>query len=171
METQLPRDYYGEIPGHDQQVEANPEDVVSTLSIINAMYDCLSGPAGQPRDWNRMQSLSLAKSHSIRIGRLENGSIACKIMSNQDYIRQMEPWLVNNGFFEREIHRVEERFGSIAHVFSTYESRRKAEDEVPFMRGINSFQLMHDGRRWWIVNVMWQHEAPDIPIPGQYLGR
>lgn len=171
METQLPRDYYGEVPSHGQHLEANPNDVVSTLSIINAMYDCLSGPAGQARDWNRMQSLSLAKSHSIRIGKLEDGRLACKVMSNEDYIQQMEPWLVNNGFFEKEIHRVEERFGNIAHVFSTYESRRKADDAVPFMRGINSFQLMHDGHRWWVVNVMWQHESPDLPIPGQYLGR
>jgi hypothetical protein len=171
METQLPRDYYGEVPAHGQHVEANPDDVVSTLSIVNAMYDCLSGPAGQSRDWNRMRSLSLAKSHSIRIGKLEDGTIGCKIMSNEDYILQMESWLVNNGFFEKEIHRVEERFGNIAQVFSTYESRRKADDAAPFMRGINSFQLMHDGLRWWIVNVMWQHESPDLPIPAHYLSR
>ena len=59
----------------------------------------------------------------------------------------------------------------IAHVFSTYESRHSLSDPEPFMRGINSFQLMHDGKRWWIVNVMWQHEAADLPIPERYLSR
>ena len=47
----------------------------------------------------------------------------------------------NNGFFEHEISRTVETFGSISQVFSTYESRRRADDEKPFARGINSIQL------------------------------
>jgi len=37
------------------------------------------------------------------------------------------------------------------------------------MRGINSIQLFFDGERWWIVNIYWQHENADAPIPPQYL--
>lgn len=133
------------------------------------MYECISGPAGQPRDWNRMRSLCLKETHSIRSGKLEDGSTACKIMDNEEFIRQMEGWLVANGFFEYEVHRLEERFGHIAHVFSTYESKRKADDPAPYMRGINSFQLLFDGTRWWILNVLWQHESPEFPIPSRYL--
>jgi hypothetical protein len=54
-------------------------------------------------------------------------------------------------------------------VFSTYESRRNADDIKPIARGINSIQLMNDGKRWWVVTVFWQAEAPDNPIPGKYL--
>jgi hypothetical protein len=133
------------------------------------MYDCISGPAGQPRQWDRLRSLCVQRAYSIRVGRLPDHALGCKIMKTDEYIRQMEPWLLDNGFFEKEIHRVEERFGNIAHVFSTYESRRKADDPHPFMRGINSFQLMNDGHRWWIMNVMWEHESPENPIPRRYL--
>jgi hypothetical protein len=74
-----------------------------------------------------------------------------------------------NGFHEVEINRVVEQYGVIAHVFSTYESRRLASDPEPFARGINSFQLMNDGSRWWVVSIFWLGEGPDHPIPAKYL--
>jgi len=37
------------------------------------------------------------------------------------------------------------------------------------MRGINSIQLMHDGRRWWVVSIFWEPESPPTPIPEKYL--
>ena len=61
-----------------------------------------------------------------------------------------------------------ERYGKIAHAFSTYESRREPEGE-PFERGINSFQLLKDSERWWIVTIYWEAERADNPIPAKYL--
>lgn len=116
-----------------------------------------------------MKTLCIPEHRSIRTGKLPDGSTAYKMMSPDEYMRQMNDWLLANGFFETEIHRSEERFGHIAHVFSTYESRRKATDPQPYQRGINSFQLLFDGSRWWILNVMWQHETPEFPIPSKYL--
>ena len=63
-----------------------------------------------------------------------------------------------------------ERFGNIAHVFSTYVSFRSRADTRPFQRGINSFQLLYDGTRWWVVSVFWQAETRDYPIPAKYVG-
>ena len=72
------------------------------------------------------------------------------------------------GFFESELARRVEMYGSIAHVFSTYESRHAAGDK-PFARGINSFQLLNDGKRWWVVTIYWQAETPENPLPKEYL--
>lgn len=72
-------------------------------------------------------------------------------------------------FFEREAARKTDCFGNVCQVFSTYESRRAPSDEKPFVRGINSIQLVNDGRRWWIASVIWDTEKPDRPIPPQYL--
>ena len=55
------------------------------------------------------------------------------------------------------------------HAFSTYEARRTPDDAEPFMRGINSIQLFHDGTRWWVVTVFWDAERPGNPIPAEYL--
>jgi hypothetical protein len=68
-----------------------------------------------------------------------------------------------------EVSRKVDQFGGIAHVFSTYEARRKADDAQLLARGINSIQLFNDGKRWWIVSVYWQAERPDSPIPAAYL--
>ena len=163
----MPDDFYGTAPA--LKADAAPADVETTQSIIEAMYESICGPAGQPRRWNRIRSLCLPQACFIRVGKLPEGTLGCKVMRTPEYIEQMEPWLLANGFYEKEVHRVEERFGNIAQVFSTYESRRSADDPEPFMRGVNSFQLMHDGRRWWIVNVMWQHESPENPLPPEYL--
>ena len=57
----------------------------------------------------------------------------------------------------------------MAEVFSTYESRHDAGDPKPFERGINSFQLMNDGHRWWIVTILWQGETSGSPIPKEFL--
>ena len=68
-------------------------------------------------------------------------------------------------FFEKEVARKSDCFGNICQIFSTYEARRAPLDEKPFVRGINSIQLVRDGKRWWIASVIWDTERPDNPIP------
>lgn len=60
-------------------------------------------------------------------------------------------------------------YGNIAHVFSTYESFHALADKQPFERGINSFQLFNDGKRWWVITIYWQGETPENPLPKAYL--
>jgi len=147
----------------------NPADVASIESIVAALYDVISGPAGKKRDWDRMRSLFVPYGRLIPVGRRANGEMGNRAMTVDEYIAGSSKFLEDNGFFEREIARRTERFGNIAHIFSTYESKHKADDPKPFARGINSIQLMNDGRRWWIVTVFWQGEAADNPLPEKYL--
>ena len=151
---------------------ARPEDVESIGAILNAVYDVISGPAGEARDWDRMRSLFLPEARLIPSGTAPDGSTRYLVWSLEEYISGAGGQLEANGFFEREAFRVEERFGIIAHVFSTYESFRTVEEMeagAAFVRGINSFQLLFDGTRWWVVQVYWQGETPDQPIPDRYL--
>lgn len=90
-------------------------------------------------------------------------------MTVEDYITGSGPVLEKDGFFETEIGKKTEQFGNIVHVFSTYESKRKADDEKPFMRGINSIQLWNDGKRWWVITIFWQSESSDNRIPEKYI--
>src|SRR4030095_1681828 len=91
-----------------------------------------------------------------------------QILDVEGYIARAEP-LLKAGFYESEVARRTEQFGRIAHVWSTYESRRDPSDTAPFMRGINSFQLFNDGKRWWILSVYWQHESAEHAIAQKYL--
>ncbi len=137
-------------------------------AIVAAVYDVISGPAGQKRDWDRWRSLFVSGARLIPVIQ-DGGARAARVLSVEDYIVRTSAILEQKGFFEREIARRREVYGHIAHVFSTYESRREANDRAPFSRGINSFQLMNDGKRWWIVTVFWEAESPDTPIPAEYL--
>ena len=148
---------------------ANPADVASMDAIITAAYDSISGPAGKKRDWNRMRSLFLPGARLIPIDKGKDGIWTAEVLDVEGFIAGSSDFLEKNGFFEREAARRTEQFGHIAHAFSTYESRHKADDPKPFMRGINSIQLMYDGKRWWIVTIYWQHESADDPIPEKYL--
>lgn len=144
-------------------------DVESIDAIIAALYHVISGPAGEVRNWNRMRSLFLAEAKMVATGVRPTGEIVKRVMTVEDYITQSGPVLEKNGFFETEIHRKQEVYGHIAHCFSTYESRKTVTDAKPFMRGINSIQLYHDGKRWWILSVFWQSENKDLLLPKEYL--
>lgn len=147
---------------------ANPADVSSPEAIVAALYDVISGPRGQARDWTRFRSLFIPGGRLMAVGPRQTGGVGVRVMEVNDYVALSADQLEAVGFREREIARRAERFGNIAHVFSTYEAFRE-EDTEPFMRGINSIQLMYDGTRWWIVSVYWEPERPDNPLPEEYL--
>jgi hypothetical protein len=152
--------------------DANPSDVASIDAIITAAYDVISGPAGKKRDWARERSLFFPGARliptAVEAGR-NDGDLAPQMLDVENYIARVEPLIEKKGFYEKEIARKVEQFGQIAHVWSTYESRHDPTDPKPFMRGINSIQLFHDGKRWWIVSIYWQHESAQHLLPEKYL--
>ena len=143
-------------------------DVVAGLPYT-AVYDVISGPAGKKRDWDRMRSLFMPGARLIPTGPRPGGGYGSRALLVEDYVTRGTPLFEKEGFFERESARRTETFGQIAHVFSTYESRHAPEDAKPFQRGINSIQLMNDGKRWWIVTIFWQGEDEKNPLPEKYL--
>ena len=147
---------------------ANPADVATIDSIIAALYDVISGPAGK-RDWDRFRSLFIPGARLIPTGVRTTGEAGSRVMTVEDYAQRNGSFFEKNGFFEREAARRTEAFANIAQVFSTYESRHAKDEAKPFQRGINSIQLMNDGKRWWIVTVFWQGEDEKHPLPEKYL--
>lgn len=148
---------------------ARPEDVSSIDAILASVYDVISGGPGVERDWDRFRSLFLPEGRLIPGGNGQDGRARYRVLSVEDYIELAGPQLEGGGFFEREIGKVVERFGNVAHAFSAYASRRALDDPEPFQRGVNGFQLWHDGERWWIVSILWDWERPGEPIPERYI--
>jgi hypothetical protein len=150
-------------------IPADAKDVSSPEAIVAAVYDVISGPAGQKRNWDRMRTLFVPDARMIPTGKKPTGESTKRTLTVEEYITNSGPFLEKDGFFEMEIGRKTEQFGNIAHVFSTYESKRTLADEKPFMRGINSFQLWYDGKRWWVITIRWQSESKDTQIPEKYI--
>ena len=140
---------------------AKPEDVKSLDSILKAVYDVISGPAGD-RDWNRFRSLFIPEARLTSAQKNKDGSI---FLTDVDgYARGAGEYFKTHAFYESAINNQVQKFGNIAQVFSSYASRN-APGEKPFARGINSMQLFTDGTRWWVVSILWDEETPDNPLP------
>jgi hypothetical protein len=146
---------------------AKPEDVQSVDAIVKALYDVISGPAGA-RDWNRFHSLFIPEAIMTLTGKRPDGTGAIRTFTPKQYEDRAGAMFQKEGFFEAGTHNVVEQYGQEAHVFSTYESRHEKGGQ-PFARGINSIQLANDGKRWWVVSILWDSERPDNPIPEKYL--
>jgi hypothetical protein len=150
---------------------ANPADVSSVDAIMAATYDVISGPPTKKRDWDRFRSLFVPGARLIPADRAKDGTglFQVDVITPEEYAKLADPYFSKNGFAEREIFRKSERYGNIMQIFSTYESRHDASDAKPFARGINSFQLLYDGKRWWVVTIYWQEEDADNPLPKEFL--
>jgi hypothetical protein len=150
--------------------EANAADVSSIDAIMKAVYDVISGDAGQKRNWDRFRTLFHPSARMISSGKNpQTGVVGARAVTPEEYIKRNATFMEKEGFFEREIARRTDSYGNIAQVFSTYASFHKADDKKPFARGINSFQLLNDGKRWWVITIYWQNESPESPLPEEYL--
>lgn len=148
----------------------NYDEATKTIdSTLENLYAVISGEKGEARDWDLFRHLFHADAKLIPTRKQEDGSYNARFMTAEDYINTAGTYLVENGFFEKEIYRTVNSFGSITQVFSTYESYRSEADTEPFARGINSIQLLNDGTRWWIINIYWASESEDHPLPKEYL--
>ncbi|MGH7657298.1 MAG: hypothetical protein ACREL6_03620 [Gemmatimonadales bacterium] len=148
---------------------ADPADVASIDAIIDAAYESISGPAG-PRQWERFRSLFGVGARLIPTGcREQTGECGAQVFTPEQYIQRASVYFDENPFYEISVNNVVERYGLIAHVFSTYESRNSPDDAEPFVSGINSFQLFWNGERWWIMSIMWADVNGAGEIPAKYM--
>lgn len=143
------------------------KDVETKESIVHALYEVISGTSEQLRDWDRFRNLFLPESRLIPTGKNKQNEFTIRVISPEEYI-QMFTKNVKTGFFEEELHHVIDEYGTIAHVFSTYETRESMNGPVS-NRGINSIQLYNDGNRYYVVNIFWCAESMGFTLPSKYL--
>ena len=141
-------------------------DVAAIDATVKELYAAISFVEGEP-NWNLLRSLFSPAGQMIHV---KINSI--EAMSVETFISRMAEQIQTGklrGFYEVEISRRLELFGNIAHVFSTFDARYKADDPAPLARGINSIQLLKNGDRWLVISLLWDEERSDRPIPAEYL--
>jgi len=133
-------------------------DLAGIDAAIRGVYDVISGPPGQKRDFDRMRTLFAPGATLKAIGArgLRGGTL-------DDYIARNAEILEKEGFTERELGRRVELWGGLATAWSAYDGR--TANGGFHERGINSFQLVKLDGRWVVASILWQEETPGNPLP------
>ena len=137
-------------------------DLAGIDAAIRGVYEVISGPAGQKRDFDKMRSLFAPGATLKAIGPkgLRGGGL-------EDYISRNSAILEKEGFTERELGRRVEIWGGLATAWSAYDGR--TANGSFHERGINSFQLVKADGKWLVVSILWQEETPDNPLPADLI--
>lgn len=151
------------------QTKDYSKDVATVDATIATLYEVISGDPGAPRDWDRFRNLFKPESRLMPTRKSKEGELTLAALSPEDYV-QMFTSRIATGFFERELHRVTEQYGTVTHVFSTYETKEKKDGPVT-NRGINSIQLFNDGKRFYVINIFWCAESMGFALPEKYLSK
>lgn len=136
--------------------------------VVNTLYEAVSFAAGGHPDWEMLRSLFMEEAQLIRAGWPEADE---RVLSIDRFVKLSASHLRSSplrdlGFQETETMRRTERYGKIAHVFSSYEARSGDDAQSLLARGSNSIQLIQDGTRWWISSLLWDEQRIDqAPTP------
>ena len=141
-------------------------DLAGIDAAIRGVYEVISGPPGQTRDFDRMRSLFAPGATMKAIGPkgLHGGSV-------EDYIARDKDILEREGFTERELGRRLQVWGGLATAWSSYDGR--TANGSFHERGINSFQLVKVGGKWLVASILWQEEGTPVvfPLPADMVGK
>jgi hypothetical protein len=137
-------------------------DLAGIDQAIGGVYDVISGPPGQKRDFDRMRAIFAPNATMKAIGSkgLRGGTV-------EDYISRNSAILEKEGFTERELGRRVEIWGGLATAWSAYDGR--TANGSFHERGINSFELVKVGGKWLVASILWQEETPDNPLPADLI--
>ncbi len=146
---------------------AGPEDWASPKAIVHALYEVISADAGEARDWDRYRALFF---DDARFAMAMDSKIASGIMAmtSEEMVAQTEAAYGSTGFHEKALVTQVEQLGLMASVMSSFEVRLRRDDTEPLMRGLNHFQLLNDGERWWIISSVGVIESESSPLPAEF---
>lgn len=146
---------------------AGPEDWASPEAIVHALYEVISADAGETRDWDRYRALFF---DNARFAVAMDSKVASGIlvMTSEEMVAQTEAAYGGTGFHEKALVTRVEQHGLMASVMSSFEVRLRRDDAEPLMRGLNHFQLLNDGERWWIISNVGVIESESSPLPAEF---
>lgn len=139
-------------------------------ATFQRLYDLISGPAHAERDWDAVRELFHPDALLHSELTLPDGSHQSGTWTVDQFCTAAAHEYRQAGFWEREIACRSRVFGSIAQVWSTYESRIGDPDSEPVGRGINAVHLLRRDGTWRIVSLIFQIERGTEGIPDLFLG-
>ena len=148
------------IPSFAQEPTDAP--VTSIDGIIDELLDQITIEHGETMDTAAVRNLF----HPSALLTVADATEA-ETVSLDDFLTLLKDPYYEEGYLEKETHKVVDEYNGVAQVFQTFYGKDSDGIEE---RGINSYQLTYYGGRWWIVSLLWTIESKNAPIPAKYGG-
>lgn len=124
--------------------------------LIDDFYGIISGKIEEERNWDSFRTLFFTNAHLMSTRVNSNNECTSIPVDIDSYIIGLDKFLRTNDFYEYGLNYEINVFSNIAHVYSEYEAKRSLEDTEPMKKGVNIVQLINDGQKWKILNMLWQ---------------
>ncbi|HEY0590377.1 MAG TPA: hypothetical protein VGF40_01310, partial [Thermoanaerobaculia bacterium] len=121
----------------------------SPQALVTALYEAVSAPPGTSHDWDRFRSLFAPKAQLV----VRTAKGALRTMSVEEFVASASA--NPEAFVERELASRMERWGHIAHSWSSYEGVIGDGATARTIRGVNSFQMAEIDGAWKVVTIFW----------------
>ncbi|HEX9948376.1 MAG TPA: hypothetical protein VGA98_12605 [Allosphingosinicella sp.] len=132
--------------------------------LMTALYSAISGPPGG-QDFELARRIYHPDVRLVRTGLDRSGMPVAFSFSADAYEANAKALLAGRPFYEIETERRTVRFGNVAQVFSAYEARTAPQGGELIKRGMNCAHLFNDGRRWWLMHMIWDDEREGVEVP------
>jgi hypothetical protein len=145
-----------------QDLDSN---IVKTIEgTINETYKIISGERGEKRNWEAFRQLFTPQAQMSVLLHDSTGNGILRTYTLEQFVRIGKEYYENDGFIERPIRTVIHEYNGIANVFQSYYAKELDVEE----EGVNSLQLMFDGKRWWITSVLWTNNGNGVQLPDEF---
>ena len=131
--------------------------------IPAAIDAAISGSADKDRAC--MRALLIPEARMMFVSTGADGTPNYRIETLDDWIARVKargPAILD----EKQLKFHVERFGNLAHLWSTY---ALDSDGKQVARGVNSIQAVKTAGGWRVATIMVQAESPAAPLPKEYL--
>ncbi len=142
-------------------------DTKTPQTLLKATLDVISGPKNEARDFDRLRNLFTENGTFTFAGPNKEGVYGSRTFSLEEFIEKVGPNYAKTGFYEKEIYSQIDQFNGVAQAIQTY--AWEIPDSEQKARGINHYQMLKKGERWYISSLSWSSESEDHPIPAKYL--
>ena len=135
--------------------------------LTSELYKAICFEVGGHPSVEKLRELFIPTANMIR-----NDDDSPEIMTVNDFIKSYTERISDGtikSFYEGELKNITEIFGTIAHRFSTYETKFELTNPEPFSIGINSIQYIKIGKNWKISGIVWNNQNDTKKIPDKYL--
>jgi hypothetical protein len=144
-------------PGTGCMLPSEPKDIPAAIDAA------ITGPADKDRAC--MKALLIPEARMMFVSLGADGTPTYALQTLDDWIARVKA----RGHVmleEKQLKFHIERYGNIAHVWSSY---ALSSDGKPAARGINSIQAIKEASGWRVASIMVEAESASAPLLDKYL--